>query len=141
MYCNTENWGTFIGQKLTFLREFNHAHDKFPLAGQTLLPGKLAPRTVEHITREISRYLWFALQRNATITADVQDEKARRSPLVQGGLEIVIRTIVFWNNINNMDILRQKIESVNFQEYNDESRDILRELEAVIGDEEDDEEI
>ena len=44
---------------------------------------------------------------------------------------------VFWNNFNNIEILRQKIESINFQEYNNESRDILWELEAVIDDEDD----
>ena len=56
------------------------------------------------------------------ITKEVQDEKRRISLLVQGGLEIAIHMIVFWNNFNNIEILRQKIASEIFQEYNDESR-------------------
>ena len=46
---------------------------------------------------------------------------------------------MFWNNAENIEILRQKIESVNFQEYNDGSRDTLRELEAAMHDEDDEE--
>ena len=56
----------------------------------------------------------------------MQDEKRRISLLLQGGLEIAIRMIVFWHNFNNIEIFRQKIESVNFQEYNDESRIFYR---------------
>ena len=60
-----------------------------------------------------------------TIMAEIQDEKRSRSLLVPGCLEIAIRMTVFWDNFN-IKILQQKISSVNFQEYNEESRYILR---------------
>ena len=45
---------------------------------------------VGHVPHEIARHIWFALQKGATISATVVDSKPRKSPLVQGGLEILI---------------------------------------------------
>ena len=51
--------------------------------------------------------------------------RPQRSPLAQGGLEIPIELTVSWTDIVKLDILREKLLSVNFTEYVDESAEIL----------------
>ena len=99
VYKNTENWTPVKGQQLTFHREFNNIYDRFAVAGRTLLPGKLAPSTVGHVPREISRYIWYALRYGTMITAEVKDVHKKRSPLVQGGLEITIEMSILWGDL------------------------------------------
>ena len=77
-------------QPLIFKQEKNNEHDRFAVAGQTNLPGTLSPSTVEHIPLELSRYIWYALERGASVNAEVKSVKYKPSPLVQGGLEIPI---------------------------------------------------
>ena len=72
------------GQQLTLHRELHNVYDRFAVVGKTLLPGKLAPLTVGHVPREISRYIWYALQYGAMITAEVKNVHPKKSPLVQG---------------------------------------------------------
>ena len=76
------------GKELTFHREIDNDFDRFAVSGKTLLPGKLAPSIV--VPRELSRYICYALRYGAIITAKVKEEGPKRSPLVQGGLEILI---------------------------------------------------
>ena len=131
VYYNLVNWKLFVGQKLTFNCERNNPHDKFAVCGKTILPGKLVNSVVGHVPREIARHIWFALLKGATISATVVDSKPRKSPLVQGGLEILIDMTVFW------EILRKMIETVNFHSYDDESKTLLKEM-GVNNDDEDD---
>ena len=49
-------------QELTFHRDFDNDFDRFAVAGETPLPGKLAPPTMEHVPRQLSRYNWYALR-------------------------------------------------------------------------------
>ena len=43
--------------ELTFMPEHHNNHDRFAVAGQSFLPGRLAPVTVEHVPRELLRYI------------------------------------------------------------------------------------
>ena len=36
-------------------------HNKFAVCGKALLPGKIAPVVVGHVTKELSRHIWFAI--------------------------------------------------------------------------------
>ena len=74
------NWKPHLKQPLTFKQERNNEHDRF--AGQTNLPGTLSPSTVGHIPLELSRYIWYALERGASINAEVKSAKYKPSPLV-----------------------------------------------------------
>ena len=62
VYRNTENWAPIIGEELTFMPEHHNSHDRFAVAGQSFLPGRLAPVTVGHVQRELSRYIWHAIE-------------------------------------------------------------------------------
>ena len=53
VYRNTENWAPIIGEELTFMSKHHNNHDRFAVAGQSFLPGRLAPVTVRHMPREL----------------------------------------------------------------------------------------
>ena len=61
VYCNTVNWVPYVGQNIIFKREYNSKHDRFVMAGKTLLKGRTAPITVAHVPREPSRHTWYAI--------------------------------------------------------------------------------
>ena len=48
--------------------------------------------------------------------------------MVQGGLEVLIELRVKWNDVQNLKKLEEKIRAVDFREYKDESKDILKEI-------------
>ena len=56
------DWKPNCGQEIVFNQENNNFHNRFAVAGQTKLPGKLSMTTVGHIPREISRFFWYALK-------------------------------------------------------------------------------
>ena len=140
-YANTANWKPILGERISFKRELDNEHDKFAVAGQKILRGKLAPETIGHIPREIPRHVWYAILEGAKITAIVSDVTPKRSPLVQGGLEIPICVTVEWENIDGLKILKEKVDSVNFpfgenENYEDSSNKILQDLGGLLEDEE-----
>ena len=65
------------------------------------------------------------------ISGEVIDEKHKPSPLVQGGLEIMIHVKIEWNSEKNLAIFKSKIESVQYpihDDYMDDSKEIKDEL-------------
>ena len=64
------------------------AHDRFAISGSAKIPGKIGCVVVGHIPRELSRYVWCALDSGAIISGKVISDKYKPSPLFQGGLEI-----------------------------------------------------
>ena len=83
------------------------------------MPGKLDRSIVQHVSRKLSQYIWHALQNGAFITAEVKDKHPQRSPLTQGGLEIIIEMSIVWDdavkkkkrktrNYSNMGLYRPK---------------------------------
>ena len=62
------------------------------------MPGKLDRSIVQHVSRKLSQYIWHALQNGAFITAEVKDKHPQRSPLTQGGLEIIIEMSIVWDD-------------------------------------------
>ena len=49
---------------------------------------------VGHLPREILRFSWFIINHGAVTAVKVVDVNRRKSPLVQGGLEIPVKVIV-----------------------------------------------
>ena len=95
--------------------------------------GKLALDIIGHIPREISCHVWYAMAKGAEVTARVINTKWKRSPLIQGGVEILIILNVEWDNANGIRTLKEKVESVNFpvgedEEYKDDSKEILKSI-------------
>ena len=95
-------------QEITFTKEKDNQHDRFAVVGKTILPGMLFPATVGHIPIELSRYVWFSLKRRANIMGQVKSIKYKRSPLVQGGLEIPVEVTIHWEDELAFEILKRK---------------------------------
>ena len=70
--------------------EQDNTHDRYAIACLKKLPGNLHETVVGHFPKEISRFTYHILLHGARLSAKVVDTQHRRSPLVQGGLEIPI---------------------------------------------------
>ena len=66
-----------------------------------------------HLPLEISRFTKFLLDRGATITATLSSTNYRRSPLVQGGLEILCVNAKSISTKKNKEILAKYLEMVH----------------------------
>ena len=98
-----------------------------------MFPCKLAPDFIVHIPREISRHVWFVMAKGAEVTARVIDTRPKRSPIMQGEVEILIMVNVEWDNADGIRTLKEKVESVNFpvgedEEYKNDSNEILKSI-------------
>ena len=86
-----EVWSPIVGEQLKCCYERNNCSGRYAIAGTKHLRGRLADSTVGHLPREISRATRFFLLRGGVVCAKVIDKTHRRSPLVQGGLEIPVQ--------------------------------------------------
>ena len=59
--------------------------DPYSIAWMFKRVNKLVPDVVGHIPQEISRFVWFFIERG-----EVVDGKCHRSPIANGGLEILL---------------------------------------------------
>lgn len=90
--------------------EQDNAFDLFAIKTEQCDSGT----TVGHLPREISRITKFILDRGARITATLTSTNYRRSPLVQGGLEIACEvTVRMPATIKNHMILDRYKELLN----------------------------
>ena len=74
-------WKPSLNQFISFKQERNNCYDRFAVAGMTKLPGTLAASIVDHMPRELSRFIWYAIERGARITATLVSTQAKDSPL------------------------------------------------------------
>ena len=91
----------------------------------------MAPITNGHVPREPSRQTWFDIKEWAYFEAMVRNTKSRPSPLVQGGLEILIRVKVVWPLVEKLLIYITKVEQIKYPvtgEYVDDSEEIFKDL-------------
>ena len=75
---------------------YSNPFDRYAIAAMKLvtLVGISRQQVVEHLPKEISRFTWFIMEHGAAVAVKIVDIKHRRSPLVQGGLEIPIEFVV-----------------------------------------------
>ena len=101
-------WHPVEEERLLCSREENNGFDQFAIK-----TCNMAGLIVGHLPRELSRTLSFLLIRDAKIFADLKSTNYRRSPLVQGGLEIPCKiTIQMSPTIKNSKLLDRLIELV-----------------------------
>ena len=103
-------WFPIQDEPISFKREFSNQHDRFAVAGQKMFPGKLALDIIDHIPREISRHMWYAMAKGADVTARVINTRPKCSPSIQGGVEILIMVNVEWDNADGIRTLKEKVE-------------------------------
>ena len=76
-------WRPVESEKLICMHELNNAFDRFAIKTVSQ-----SGSTVGHLPMELSRVTKFYLDRGASVYAQLSSTYYRRSPLVQGGLEI-----------------------------------------------------
>ena len=114
LYCNMVDWVPYVGQNIIFKCKYNNKHDRFVVAGKTVLKGRIAPITIEHVSRELSRHTWYAIRERAQFEATVHNTKARPFPVVQDGLEIPIKVKVPWPLVEKFSIYITKVEGIKY---------------------------
>ena len=82
-------WQPIENERLSCMHEAGNPFDRFAIK-----TAKENGEIVGHLPREISRVTKFYLDRGATMSCELSSNHYRRSPLVQGGLEISCRVIV-----------------------------------------------
>lgn len=80
-------WVPKPSQKLYCFHEFDNPFDQFAI--KVCEEEQQVP--IGHLPREISRATKFFIDRGANITVTLTSEHYRRSPLVQGGMEIACK--------------------------------------------------
>lgn len=94
---NIELYGLqfFMRYILPTIHESSNPYDRYAIAARKSLPGSLLfESTVGHLPREISRFTRYVILYGAIVVVKILNTHHRRSPLVQGGLEIPIQVIV-----------------------------------------------
>ena len=81
-------------------------------------------KIVGHPPKEASRIMKFLLNRGATITAEITSDYYRRSPLVQGGLEVPCKIKVMTPTYFNMNVLKK---------YEDLVKELYVEPKEILG--------
>ena len=80
---------------------------------------------IGHLPREISRPTKFLIDRGAIVTATVRSKNVRRSPLFQGGLEILCKVkVVLPKTLKNQLIIERYRKMVN-ELYEEPEKDIV----------------
>ena len=85
-YCHV--WTPVENEVFCVRQEKRNPHDYYAIAALK------QQQVVSHLPREISRFTWFIINHGAAVSVKVVDINYRRSPLVQGGLEIPIEVCV-----------------------------------------------
>ena len=89
-YCSV--WTPVLNEVLRAKQENSNPHNHYAIA-VTKQHG-LRQQVIGHLPREISRFTWFIIDHGASVSVKVVDVHQRRSPLVQGGLEIPIEVCI-----------------------------------------------
>ncbi len=87
-------WTPTINEVLRVSQEPNNRYDRYATICLTKVPSTHAEIIVGHLPKELSRFTFYIMYYGATISAKVLSTQHRRSPLVQGGLEIPIQVTV-----------------------------------------------
>ena len=85
-------WKSYLLQRLECNHEPENAFDRFAIKMFIQENGK--EKIIGHLPREISRPTKFLLARGAVMHAELSSDKYRKSPLVQGGLELSCKAYV-----------------------------------------------
>ena len=99
------SWKPEEGETLECLHEENNPYNVFSIK---ICQSNNAQSVVGHLPMEISRITKFILQRGARVQATVNGKHYRRSPLIQGGLEVpCLVTVTMPRSIMNHLLIAQ----------------------------------
>ena len=115
-------WTPIINENLNCLHDRENPFDVFAI--KTCQSQSF--EAVGHLPREISRATKFLLDRGALVTATISSNNYRRSPLVQGGLEIPCKITIKMPaaSVKNIKIL-EKYMSIVGELYTEPEQEII----------------
>ena len=96
MYGKTSRKNPKKGQKVFAERDTNMAAlmaDSFAVAWKLKVAGRVTAEIIGHVTCKMSRATSFFLDRGGVVEGYVLDAKYRPSPILRGGLEIVLTAV------------------------------------------------
>ena len=133
-----EVWKPILRERLNLSHERKNLHDRYAIAAYKRLPGRLADSIIGHLLREISRPTRsFFLLRGGVAFAEVIITTHRRSPLIQGGLEIPVKVLIEIEGTAKNRLIIDKYKdlvSANYKgpdldgHFDDCTKDVLKEL-------------
>ena len=103
--------------------ERNNCYDRYAIAATKRLRCRLADSAVGHLPREISRAKSFFLLRGGVVCAKFIDKNHRRSPLVQGGLEIPIQVTAEMDLTERNKPILEKYKQIVVSNYKEPGMD------------------
>ena len=98
--------------------ERNNIYDRYAIAANKRLRGRLADSIIGHLPREISRATRFFLLRGGMVHLKVTDENYRQSPLIQGGLEIPVEVICEMDDTPRNRAIMERYKTLVTTQYN-----------------------
>ena len=130
------SWTPTLGDRMPAIHESGNTHDLYAIAARKRLPGTLMESTVGHLPKEISRITRYIMLYGALFSVKVVDTHRRRSPLVQGGLEIPVEVTVTMTYSEKNKVAMEKYEELvgkYYQEpvngkFQDTTASILKEV-------------
>ena len=130
------NWKPEEGEILECIHDENNAYDAFSIK---VCKSNNAQSAVGHLPMEISRITKFILQRGAIVKAMVTGKCYRRSPLIQGGLQVpCLLTVAKPGSIMNHlliahyeNLLGELYQEPKYEEIMDTFFSIIRENDFV----------
>ena len=137
-------WTPSLHEVLPARHEASNPHDQYAIACMKILPGGLFESVVGHLPKEVSRFTRFIILHGARVSAKIVAVNHRRSPLVQGGLEIPVEVTVEmdFSEDNKISILKyEALVNERYKEpidgkFEDATQSILEDL-KLASDEED----
>ena len=121
-HVSKEIWEPKAGDVLCCVYERNNQHDRYAIATTKLLPGRLSKVTLGHLPREIGRFTRFLLSRGADVFVTVKRAHFRRSPLIQGCLEIPVEATVRMETSTKSVEAIERFEQLVEQHYREPSK-------------------
>ena len=103
-------WIPTVNEQLSFEPEPNNCFDRYAIAAVKYLRNDT--RVVGHLPKEVSRLVTFILAHGAEVSVKVMDNNHRRSPLIQGGLEIPILVIIKMSHSEKNQAKLAKLEEL-----------------------------
>ncbi|CAH3158763.1 unnamed protein product [Porites evermanni] len=116
-------------------KERNNSYDRYAIAVTKCLRGRLGNSTVGHLPREISR---ATRSGRSGLFVLVIDKNHRRSPLVQGGLEIPVQVTAEMDLTERNKAILEKYKQIVVSDYkepgidghfDDRTKEVLKGLE------------
>ena len=118
-----EIWKSIVGELLRCSHERNNIYDRYAIVANKRLRGRLADSIIGHLPREISRATRFFLLRGGMVHLKVTDENYRRSPLIQGGLEIPVEVICEMDDTPRNRAIMERYKTLVTTQYKEPGQD------------------